>query len=449
MLRGFLYARISVEERNQKKYSIPAQIERMEEHCRANHIKICDTFIDDGISAATIKKRKELCRMLNSLDDADIVLFTQLDRFSRNVLDANRLLEQFEKHNVSFRAVDEDDIDTSTADGRFIFNLKVNLAERERIKTSERIKAVNEFKRKNKQVTFGVGPTGYEVKDHKWVTNEKATMIYDLFDTYIKTGSRQAARGMLARKYDYDCEPSTVSHFLSQKCYTGEYKGIPDYYPQIITIEMWKEAERLRKEMCVRNRAVGIVYIFRGLLRCKYCGHIMTGAFPLSKPGATRKAVYRCARKANNIGEKIFCTEIHQIREEVVEAYLLENVEKQIKEYMIEIAQEENKKQEKKIDVASIKNKLTKLKDLYMADMIQLTDYEKEYKSLTDQLEKANNQKNKKTALDYKPFKAVLSGFLEKEYKDFTSEQKRYFWRSLIDYIEVDKQKNMTIHFRR
>lgn len=137
MLRGFLYARISVEERNQKKYSIPAQIERMEEHCRANHIKICDTFIDDGISAATIKKRKELCRMLNSLDDADIVLFTQLDRFSRNVLDANRLLEQFEKHNVSFRAVDEDDIDTSTADGRFIFNLKVNLAERERIKTSE------------------------------------------------------------------------------------------------------------------------------------------------------------------------------------------------------------------------------------------------------------------------------------------------------------------------
>lgn len=84
-----------------------------------------------------------------------------------------------------------------------------------------------------------------------------------------------------------------------------------------------------------------------------------------------------------------------------------------------------------------------------MADMIQLTDYEKEYKSLTDQLEKANNQKNKKTALDYKPFKAVLSGFLEKEYKDFTSEQKRYFWRSLIDYIEVDKQKNMTIHFRR
>ena len=69
------------------------------------------------------------------------------------------------------------------------------------------------------------GPTGYEVKDHKWVTNEKATMIYDLFDTYIKTGSRQAAREMLARKYDYDCEPSTVSHFLSQKCYTGEYKG--------------------------------------------------------------------------------------------------------------------------------------------------------------------------------------------------------------------------------
>ncbi|WP_279194136.1 recombinase family protein [Holdemania massiliensis] len=448
MLRGFLYARISVEERNQKKYSIPAQISRMEEHCRINHIKICDTFIDDGISAATIKKRKELCRMLDSLDDADIVLFTQLDRFSRNVLDANRLLEQFEKHNVSFRAVDEDDIDTSTADGRFIFNLKVNLAERERIKTSERIKAVNEFKRKNKQVTFGVGPTGYEVKDHKWVTNEKAVMIYDLFDTYIKTGSRQATREMLESKYNYSCHPATVSHFLSQKCYTGEYKGIPNYYPVIISMEMWNEAQRLRNAN-TRNRSLGVVYIFRGLLRCKYCGHIMTGAYPLSKPGANRKAVYRCSRKSDGIGSKNYCTEIHQIREEVVEVYLLENVEKQIKEYMVQIEQEESKKQEKKIDVASIKNKLTKLKDLYLADMIQLSDYESEYKKLSDQLEEVNKSKIKKSAPDYKPFKAVLSGFLEKEYKDFTSEQKRYFWRSLIDYIEVDKQKNMTIHFKR
>ena len=448
MLRGFLYARISVEERNQKKYSIPAQISRMEEHCRINHIKICDTFIDDGISAATIKKRKELCRMLESLDEADIVLFTQLDRFSRNVLDANRLLEQFEKHNVSFRAVDEDDIDTSTADGRFIFNLKVNLAERERIKTSERIKAVNEFKRKNKQVTFGVGPTGYEVKDHKWVTNEKAVMIYDLFDTYIKTGSRHAVREMLEKKYNYSCHPATISHFLKQKCYTGEYKGIPDYYPPIITMEMWEESERLRNTHA-RNRSLGVVYIFRGLLRCKYCGHIMTGAYPLSKPGANRKVVYRCSRKSDSIGSKNYCTEIHQIREEVVEAYLLENVEKQIKEFMIEIEKEENKIQEKKVDIAAVKNKLTKLKDLYLQDMIQLSDYESEYKKLSDQLEKANKIKIKKSAQDYKPFKAVLSGFLNKEYKDFTSEQKRYFWRSLIDYIEVDKQKNMTIHFRR
>ena len=132
-----------------------------------------------------------------------------------------------------------------------------------------------------------------------------------------------------------------------------------------------------------------------------------------------------------------------------MEAYLLENVEKQIKEYMIEIAQEESKKQEKKIDAASIKNKLTKIKDLYLADMIQLSDYEKEYKSLTKQLEEVDKQKTKKAAPDYKPFKAVLSGFLENEYKDFTNEQKRYFWQSLIDYIEVDKQKNMTIYFRR
>ena len=62
-----------------------------------------------------------------------------LDRFSRNVLDANIILKNLNDKGVSIKAINEDDIDTSTADGKFIFDLKLSLAERERNKTSERI----------------------------------------------------------------------------------------------------------------------------------------------------------------------------------------------------------------------------------------------------------------------------------------------------------------------
>ena len=48
--------------------------------------------------------------------------------------------------------IDEDDIDTSTADGMFMFNLKVSLAQRELAKGSERIITVFDYKVKNGKI---------------------------------------------------------------------------------------------------------------------------------------------------------------------------------------------------------------------------------------------------------------------------------------------------------
>ena len=243
-----LYARISVEERNVPKYSIAAQLERLEKYAKENNMTIYDRYIDNGISAATITKRKDLLRMIDDLDNIDIVLFTQLDRFSRNVLDANSLIKKFADKRVSFKAIDEDDVDTSTADGKFIFDLKVSLAERERKKTSERIKRVNEFKLKEKKALFGVGPTGYKLDENKrWILSDDAPRIFDMFDTYVKTGSRNEVRKMLLDKYNMDMEPTVISHYLSNaRKYTGTYKGIKDYYPRIISDEAAEITERLR-----------------------------------------------------------------------------------------------------------------------------------------------------------------------------------------------------------
>ena len=125
-----LYARISVEDKNKPQYSIDAQIARLKKFANENNYTIYDIYVDNGISAATIKKRKALLKLIDDSDNFDILLFTQLDRFSRNVLDANNLVQIFNQKSVMIKAIDEDDIDTSTADGKFIFDLKVSLAER-------------------------------------------------------------------------------------------------------------------------------------------------------------------------------------------------------------------------------------------------------------------------------------------------------------------------------
>ena len=137
-----IYCRVSHEEQKKFGISVNDQKNSLTEYCKRNNYKIYDYYIDEGISASTISKRKEFVRLLKDLDNIDLIIFTKLDRFSRNVRDANNLLVELDKHNTSFKAIDEDDIDTSTADGTFMFNLKVSLAQREIGKTSERIKFV-------------------------------------------------------------------------------------------------------------------------------------------------------------------------------------------------------------------------------------------------------------------------------------------------------------------
>ena len=98
--------------------------------CNDNGHALQHIYIDEGYSASTMK-RPQLQSMLSNLKNLDAIAFTRLDRLSRNVLEANKMLELLQQNNVAMISICEDDINTSTANGLFMFNLKVNLAEHE------------------------------------------------------------------------------------------------------------------------------------------------------------------------------------------------------------------------------------------------------------------------------------------------------------------------------
>ena len=162
------YVRVSHDEQKKYGYSVQAQIERIIRYAEETGSQLVEIYVDEGFTA-TKMKRPDLLRMLDNLDTFDILIFTRLDRFSRNVLQANKMVEIMDEYNVAIKSIEEDDIDTSTADGRFNFNLRVSLAQREAEKTSERIKSIFEFKIKNGQPVSGNQPYGYkiETKDNK------------------------------------------------------------------------------------------------------------------------------------------------------------------------------------------------------------------------------------------------------------------------------------------
>lgn len=143
-LRVAGYARVSTDEQKKYGYSIQAQTEEITQWCNDNDHALQHIYVDEGYSASTMK-RPQLQSMLSNLKNFDAIAFTRLDRLSRNVLEANKMLELLQQNNVAMISICEDDINTSTANGLFMFNLKVNLAEHELKKGSERIKAVFEY----------------------------------------------------------------------------------------------------------------------------------------------------------------------------------------------------------------------------------------------------------------------------------------------------------------
>ena len=102
-------------------------------------------------------------------------------------------------------------------------------------------------------------------------------------------------------------------------------------------------------------------------------------------------------------------------------------------------------------EISSIENKLNKLKDLYVRDLIRIEDYEKDYKEYVAQLEEMYNQQEKiETNIsdnNLDTLKSFLSNNFVLEYNKFSRLQKRRLWLSIIDYITLDKDYNMKIFF--
>jgi DNA invertase Pin-like site-specific DNA recombinase len=98
----------------------------------------CDKIYREKISAA--KERPELEKMIGLLTKGDSVVVWKLDRLGRSLRHLIDLVKSLEEKEVKFVSI-QDNIDTKTAQGRFIFNLFASLAEFERDIIRERTHA--------------------------------------------------------------------------------------------------------------------------------------------------------------------------------------------------------------------------------------------------------------------------------------------------------------------
>ena len=411
-----LYVRVSTEEQVKYGFSLDAQEEDLKNYCKSHNYSIAGIYKDEGISASTIKKRKEFMRMLEEVKPGEIILFTKLDRFSRNLLDANLVIKDLEKKNVSIKAIQEDDIDTTTADGKFMFNIRLSIAEREREKTGERIRDVFKYKVAKGEVITGSLPIGYKIENKKVVIDpDTKDIAIDIFNTYQRKQSLHSTCLYIKEKYNYIYTPVTIKKTLQNSLFLGQYRDNYTYCSPIISKEQFEQIQGILRSHNIKKSTTNSIYIFSGLLVDVNCGSKMSGCRGRTYP------YYRCTKyRANKT-----CNCNKTINENYLEKIILSQFGFEFDKYD-KMLLKKYKTKTKKINTSKIKQELERLNILFQKGRITEDYYDKEYLRLEKEL----------NIPIPKPVKLPTNW--RDVYNNLSKEGKRTFWRSFIDRIEID-----------
>lgn len=404
-MRIALYARVSTEEQSLHGLSIDAQLAALREWAGDQAV---GEYVDAGISARkAISKRPELQRLLRDVEagKVDLVAFTKLDRWTRNIREFYKAQDVLDAHGVAWRAIHED-YETETAAGRLKTNIMLSVAQDEADRTSERVKAVFAEKRRKGLVVTGHVPPGISVKDGRLIPNDDAEKVRELFVEYIacRSLSKLSQMEILGRRYT----SVGLKNLLSNEKYLAT--GIIDQ-------GTFETVQNILSVQATRTGRTGRVYLFSGLIVCPVCGAKLTVRTHIEK--GVPYVYYRCDKYLD--GRR--CTWGKSVTEKKLEKYLLRRILPVVEGYNAELT----RKKAKPVDVASLQRKLDKLTDLYLSDMIEKDELEKRAAPLRDAIKKA---KTAPKAIERAEIVSALD-----VYPSLTKAAQKAFWSALIKRI--------------
>ena len=195
MVRCAIYTRVSTDQGLEQDFnSLDAQYDASQSYIRSQaHAgwSLLRAKYDDGGFSGGNTDRPALQRLLEDIQSGkiDVIVVYKVDRLTRSLADFAKLVELFDKHDVSFVSVTQQ-FNTTTSMGRLTLNVLLSFAQFEREVTSERIRdKIAASKRKGLWVG-GMAPLGYDTKDRKITVNEaEADCVRVIFRGYLKLGS--------------------------------------------------------------------------------------------------------------------------------------------------------------------------------------------------------------------------------------------------------------------
>lgn len=441
-MRTAIYCRVSTEQQARDGDSIQAQLSALRFYCEKNKYDIAGEYIDDGVSGTLLNERDELQRLLDDVRSGkiDLLIFTKLDRYFRNLKHYLNTQEVLDKYNVPWVAVWEN-YETRTPQGRLMVNQMLSFAQFEAEQTGQRINQVFSYKKQNREILSGRVPYGYKIENkHLVIDPDKAEIARQVFQTYMDVGNISQT----LKKMNGHGLPGThtaMKLMLKNRKYIGECYGIENYHEPIID----KKTFDIVQEMLKRNVRKSQVrnFIFSGLCTCGDCGKRLAGTSDVLKRTGERYKVYRCPGHYRAIRD---CPNTKSLNEKKLEKYLVANLRTLA---FADVSASDKRKAvnyEKKI--ANTEKKIARLKDLYINELITLDDYKHDLEAYKADIDGFKEEAKKYKGADKSALKALVGRNLADWYWTLSDDEKKTIWRSVIDRIYFDNDRNIKVVFR-
>jgi Site-specific recombinases, DNA invertase Pin homologs len=191
-MRTAIYVRVSTEEQSTEGYSLDAQKAILADYCIAEGWEVFDVYEDDGYSGTNIK-RPAYTKMMDDIDNWDVILVMKMDRIHRNSRNFMSMMDNLNHEGKMFVSSTES-LDTTNALGRFVVDMIQRIAQLESEQIGERTymgmreKAESMVNSKDESRTLGFNPPfGYSLSNGILLTDEEELIVVrDIFRSYME-----------------------------------------------------------------------------------------------------------------------------------------------------------------------------------------------------------------------------------------------------------------------
>jgi DNA invertase Pin-like site-specific DNA recombinase len=303
-LRCAVYTRKSTEEGLDMEFnSLDAQREAGEAYVLSQRHEgwtLAPDYYDDGGFSGGSMERPALKRLMKDIESGliDVIVVYKVDRLSRSLMDFAKLVETFDKHNVSFVSVTQQ-FNTTTSMGRLTLNILLSFAQFEREVIGERIRDKFAASKRKGMWMGGPPPLGYDVVERKLIVNEaEAKQVLYIFERFITLRSTTMLMKELKttdirtktyitqtgnQKEGRFINKNQIYRTLHNRLYLGEMphkeKSYPGQHKAIIGQKLWDEAHTVMQvspRSRGRNTITKTPALLKGIVRCGGCKSTMS-----------------------------------------------------------------------------------------------------------------------------------------------------------------------------